>query len=163
MLDEIYSLSHQTKVLLIFLRHLGCALNFIIAAEAKKVLKKEEKIQIFCFYPHSYVNSKTLEDVFGFPPGAIKFIPDPEKKFYKHFSVGKGNTLQVLKGGLKLMKLFPKVIKVLPWIFKVDKKELHQLPGFIILEKGKATIYSPKDIADLPKLDQFLCLEAAND
>lgn len=131
-----------------------------MATVVGRILEVENGSKVYCFFPGTERDIPTLEQYLPKSEN-VSLIPDPEKVFYKKFSVGSSSLLGFIRGSFKMLRMLPRSLKHLQGMKLAG--DPFQLPGFVVVEQGSFFPYKAQHISDLPKINQLLCLHAAND
>ncbi len=156
--ESLYELSYKKPLLLIFLRHAGCA----FCRETLAALSKEKIDDMFTVVVHMGrdVDGNYLRDRFKLP--WVSFVSDSDRVLYRSFGLRRG-TLSQLFGPLVWLRGFnAAVIKGLG--VGVIQGDGFQMPGAFIVHKGKV-IYEERaaSASDLPNFEKLLCVQPANE
>ncbi len=148
--ENIYDLSCQSPVLLVFLRHFGCT----FCREALSELAKSETeirttgTDIIIVYQKCYAKAEC--DLKKYELSHLKQISDPELLLYKYFNLRRGTPMQLF--GIKVWWRFLKIgIFNKFGLSTPDKEDPYQMPGVFLLYKGEILkSYLHNSVADTP-------------
>lgn len=149
--ENLYELSTERPVLLIFLRHFGCtfcreALSEVAMSEAQI---REAGTEIVVVYQKCF--ARAVCDLKKYKLTHLKQVSDPELLLYKYFNLKRGTLIQLF--GAKVMLRFVKVgIMHKLGLGAPEQEDPYQMPGVFLLYNGeiiKSFVHS--SVADTPK------------
>lgn len=135
--ENLRQLTNELPVMLVFLRHFGCVFCKAALVDLAEQRTEIEKRSVRIVFVHMS-NTETAQEYFTkFKLPDIRFINDPEKRFYRAFGLVRGSFTQLF--GLQT------------WIkgFAINKSEKlmqesgehlgdsFQMPGVFLLRNGK--------------------------
>lgn len=137
--QSVLEISNDHKVLLIFLRHLGCMFCREALKDIKNILPDLEKLKTEVVLIHM-ADSVTAEEVFEkYQLPSIKHISDIKKDFYQAFGLTKGDFRQLFgfksfigMGRAAVKGNFPASNLV---------GDPHQMPGVFVVDKAEVSNY----------------------
>lgn len=157
---NLFDLSHEKTVLLVFLRHFGC----IFCRQALKDISqkqnhfKENNTEVI--FVHMADMDKANEYFSEFGLEGVKSISDPETKIYANFGLVKGSVSQLYG-----LSVWAKGIKASTQeglsFFAKPIGDSFQMPGIFIIYKGEFIYsYYHRKISDKPDYSKIVsCCE----
>jgi len=153
--NNLSELSHKHPILLVFLRHFGCAFCRASLVELSGKRKNYENLGIRMVFVHMTDNMTADEYFDKYQLEGAEHISDPDCRYYAGFGIVKG-TLNQLFGLTSLMKGFSYSLKPgLGWGRIIG--DGFQMPGLFLVQNGEVKeefIY--KTVSDQPDYDKMV-------
>ena len=133
---NLLELSHESPVLLIFLRHLGCTFcreSLSDVADKKDMLKEKGIHPVFV---HMSDEENEVEALFSkYNVEEMSRISDPQRNLYRSFGLKRGTIRQVIGPKVMWRGFVTSILK--GYGFGMPKQDPLQLPGVFLVHRGK--------------------------
>lgn len=152
--EDLVQLSQNKPVLVVFLRHFGCAFCREVIDELK--LRQSEISRFQLVLVHMVDDGQASEFVSHFSDAVI--ISDPTQELYRAFSLGRGTPFQLF-GPRVFLRGFRVLFSKGYFVGKL-LGDGFQMPGSFVISKGQVIrSFRPDSIADEANLDSVLTCE----
>ncbi len=148
--DNLYQLSFEKPVLLIFLRHFGCTFCREALSQISKKQTPIKSTGTEIVLVHQKCFAEASGDLYRFNLHHLKQISDPELLLFKYFNLKRGKPQQLF--GLKMWARFFRlgIIQKLGLGFPANENP-YQMPGVFLINNGKIIkSFIHDSVADTP-------------
>lgn len=154
--NNLFDLSLQHPVLLVFLRHFGCIFcreSMMVISREKESLEQQGIHLVMVHMSENEIGEKHLAD-YGL--SGVEHISDPECRVYAMFGLAKGSFSQLF--GLKVF-IRGTEVALKNQIYPNGKQigDGFQMPGVFLLKNGEIkSSFIHKSIADKPNYEELV-------
>lgn len=129
--NDLRTLCHQKKIMLVFLRHFGCVFCHEALDEIAEILPQLKKKGIKVVFVHMSDEEIADEYLSNYQINNEEHISDPDMSLYEYFGLNKGGFRELY--GLKIWKRYMKLE------YKSERNpdlgNIKQMPGIFLIHK----------------------------
>lgn len=154
--NNLYKLSEQQPVLLVFLRHFGCSFCRDTLMRIGELRKGIEDKQIKIVLVNMYDNATAEDNLKEYNLADLDYIADEESILYKTFKLRRATFSQIfgIKVFIKMLKIF--FIKG-TFSSLTEQADTFQMPGIFLVKNGNIIQqYNYTSIADTPPILEII-------
>ncbi len=152
--ESLDELSRASPLLVVFLRHAGCAFCRETLAQLQHRRSEIEAAGVKIVLVHMIEDDNTAEVFFArWRMHDVPRVSDPQQEVYKRFGLKRGSLIQVIGLGVWL----PGLKSILRGHFPgVPRGDIFQLPGAFVVRDGRVVReFAAKDSAEHPEWGEF--------